>query len=188
VASKTEVEALVNELYQSWYPSLLGYATRSCGSLPLAEDLVQETLLSLCHDLLKGVEVQNPKGWTLTVLRHKISKHLDREKDRGLAFENLDIDAVSDKGPAGAGTAQALLAADELSHLLALLTRREEEVILLRLDGFKYAEIGAQLGIHVSSVKTLIARAIQKLQTRRTDAAAGRARLYVEPDAKTSRR
>jgi RNA polymerase sigma factor (sigma-70 family) len=184
VASREQVDALVTELCQGWYGSLLSYATRSCGSVSMAEDLVQETLLSLCRDLLKGAEIVNPKGWTLTVLRHQISKRLEREKDRSPGFEPLD-ERDLEAPRAGADPGLQLLASDELSHLLAQLTRREEEVILLRLEGLKYAEIGQQLGIHVSSVKTLIARAIQKLQ--------GRARgqgtsLHVESDAKTSRR
>jgi RNA polymerase sigma factor (sigma-70 family) len=114
------------------------------------------------------------------VLRHQIAKRLEREKDRSPGFEPLagrDVAARSDQG-------LQLLASDELSHLLAQLTRREEEVVLLRLEGLKYAEIGKQLGIHVSSVKTLIARAIQKLQGTRRQGAS----LHVESDAKTSRR
>jgi len=167
MADKDEVETLINELYSTWYPSLLGYAIRSCGNPTLAEDLVQDTLLSLCRDLLKGATIQNPKGWTLTVLRHQISKLLSGEKDRGLEFEPIGIEEVAAAGVSDRDPLTMLVAADEFSHLLSLLTRRQEEVILLRLEGFKYAEIAQQLGIHVSSVKTLVARAIQKLEDRK---------------------
>ncbi len=184
MAVKEEVEALVTELYQCWYPSLLGYAVRSCGSVAMAEDVVQETLLALCRDLMKGVVIENPKGWTLAVLRHQISKRLEQEKDHGFTFEPLDIETMGQRQD----PVLPILAADELSHLLSFLTRREEEVVLLRLEGLKYGEIAAQLGLHVSSVKTLVTRAIQKLQARVQGERQQGTALYVEPDAKTSRR
>ena len=48
--------------------------------------------------------------------------------------------------------------------LLAVLSPREEEVVLLRLQSMKYREIADQLGIGTKSVCTLLARAIRKLQ------------------------
>ena len=49
--------------------------------------------------------------------------------------------------------------------LLGLLSRREEEVLLLRLEAMKYREIADHLGISMNSVNTLLARALRKLQT-----------------------
>ena len=60
-----------------------------------------------------------------------------------------DIRAVgNDPGPIPAG----------------VLTVREEEVVLLRLQSLKYREIASQLGISDKSVCTLLARALKKLQ------------------------
>ena len=47
---------------------------------------------------------------------------------------------------------------------LCLLSRREEEVLLLRLEAMKYREIADQLGISLSSVNTILARALEKLK------------------------
>jgi RNA polymerase sigma factor (sigma-70 family) len=47
---------------------------------------------------------------------------------------------------------------------LCLLSRREEEVLLLRLEAMKYREIADQLGISMNSVNTILARALQKLR------------------------
>lgn len=180
------VQALVGELYQSWYPSLLSYAYRSVGSMATAEDLVQDTLLLLCSELKKGAAIRNPKGWTLTVLRHQIAKRAERERERGLEYDSDEIERMAGPSPGG-DAAVSLLASDELSHLLSFLTRREEEIVLLRLEGLKYAEIGQQLGLHVSTVKTLIARALRKLQGRRYDERLGTDVPYVEPDSTASR-
>ena len=52
----------------------------------------------------------------------------------------------------------------DIRTLLSVLTPREEEVLLLRLDAMKYREIADQLGISMNSVNTLLARALRKLQ------------------------
>ena len=61
---------------------------------------------------------------------------------------------------------------------LSILTPREEEVILLRLQSLKYREIGEQLGISSKSVCTLLARALKKLK-----ASAHTQQFFEEPDA-----
>jgi DNA-directed RNA polymerase specialized sigma24 family protein len=53
---------------------------------------------------------------------------------------------------------------DEVSRLFSVLTEREEEVVLLRMECFKYREIAEQLGINGKTVATLLARALRKLQ------------------------
>lgn len=186
MTTREQVESLVGELYASWYPSLLSYAYRSVGSMATAEDLVQDTWLLLCSDLMKGAPIRNPKGWTLTVLRHQIAKRAQRERDRGIEYDSEEIENLAGPAPGGS-PAVSLLASDELSHLLSYLTRREEEVVLLRLEGMKYHEIGGQLGLHVSTVKTLIARALRKLQGRRYDERAETDVPYVEPGSSASR-
>ena len=51
-----------------------------------------------------------------------------------------------------------------IADYLCLLSRREEEVLLLRLEAMKYREIADQLGISMNSVNTILARALQKLK------------------------
>ncbi len=52
----------------------------------------------------------------------------------------------------------------DVRDLLSVLSPREEEVLLLRLETLKYREIAEQLGISINSVNTLLARALRKLQ------------------------
>jgi len=52
----------------------------------------------------------------------------------------------------------------DVRNLLSVLSPREEEVLLLRLETLKYREIAEQLGISINSVNTLLARALRKLQ------------------------
>jgi CheY-like chemotaxis protein len=49
--------------------------------------------------------------------------------------------------------------------LLSILSSREEEVLLLRLQSLKYSEIAGQLGISVKTVGVLLTRALRKLES-----------------------
>jgi DNA-binding CsgD family transcriptional regulator len=62
------------------------------------------------------------------------------------------------------GPTPGISAVDDLQSLLHVLTRREGEVLLLRLESLKYREIADQLGISINSVNTLLSRALKKLQ------------------------
>jgi RNA polymerase sigma factor (sigma-70 family) len=52
----------------------------------------------------------------------------------------------------------------DIRNFLSVLSPREEEVLLLRLEALKYREIAEQLGISMNSVNSLLARALRKLQ------------------------
>jgi RNA polymerase sigma-70 factor (ECF subfamily) len=156
-ASRTVVS-----LYECWYSSLVRYASRSTGSFSLAEDLVQETFMQLYRELRKGKEVNHPKAWTLCVLRRAIGKHVRTYARHGGAPQSLDVLEALPVGhtiPATLG-----IEWDEATRLFSVLTRREEEVLLLRMEALKYREIAARLGISSNSVNTLLARALRKLQ------------------------
>jgi RNA polymerase sigma-70 factor, ECF subfamily len=156
--SRAEASELVDSLFGCWYSTLVRCAFRATGSLEVSEDLVQETFMLLYRALRQGQEIDNPKGWTLCVVRRQISKQLRHHR----RDESLD---VLETLPAGRVDPEGLESErDQATQLFSILTRREEEVILLRMQAMKYREIGAQLGISPNSVNTLLARALRKLQ------------------------
>jgi RNA polymerase sigma factor (sigma-70 family) len=53
---------------------------------------------------------------------------------------------------------------DRLTPLLVVVSAREEEVLLLRVQGLEYRQIAAALEISTNSVKTLLARGIRKMK------------------------
>ena len=153
---------IINGLFDSWYPNLLRY---SCGQLkqrPAAEELVQEVFLDLYKALLDGQTIRFPKAWTMCVLRRKAAA---RRNDL-LNYEEA-CRALDDQEPfAPSQCAELEMAIDcrRLRSHLMVLSSREEEVLLLRLQAMKCREIAAALGITVSSVNQYLARALEKLQ------------------------
>jgi RNA polymerase sigma-70 factor, ECF subfamily len=158
--TQEEAAAVVGALFESWYGALVRYARRWTGAAALAEDLVQDTFIELYRVLRDGKAIDNRRAWTLVVLRRGIGKHF-RDVKRTGGWPS--IDEAEALGLLPAIPPDTDLSDDELARLLAVLTPREEEVVLLRLDALKYREIAAHLGISASSVNTLLARALQKI-------------------------
>lgn len=134
--------------------SLVRYAVRATRCYELAEDLAQDAFMQLYQALRAGKHIEHPKAWTLCVLRRAMNRQLN---DRGLHEQLDDVDAPSEPAP-------GMSRIEDLRRLLSLLSPREEEVLLLRLEALKYREIADQLGISMNTVNTLLARALRKLQ------------------------
>ncbi len=152
----------MSALFGDWYAPLLRYAWRASGSLETGEDLVQEAFAELYRALVEGKRVQDPRAWTLCVVRRRLVD-LQRKQSRcGGPLQFLsEIGEVADNRGAAA---PAGWEGDRLSRLLRLLSAREEEVLLLRIEGLRYRQIAAALGISANSVKTLLARGIRKMR------------------------
>lgn len=164
---------LVASLYDSLFPCLVRYAAHLCGSVPVAEETVQDTFLLLYRSIRSGRRVENPRAWAFTVVRRALARN-DREPLLGrVPHVSLDcLDAQLVRG-APAALPPAVEAAD-VDRLLLVLTSREREVVLLRAASLRYREIGDELGISLKSVYTMLVRALRKLQRVREEERAGR--------------
>lgn len=152
----------VNNLFETWSPFLVRYAVRMTRSLESAEDAVQEAFLALYRDLREGKGIDNAKAWTFGAVRNQVRKHaryLRRQAEELEPPQFLDRILAPPCWPDVAADFD-----DEAPLILSVLSVREEEVLLLRLQSFKYREIAAKLGIGSKSVCTLLARAVKKLQ------------------------
>lgn len=154
-----EARDVVVAMFDGWYSSLVRYAFRATGSLALAEDVVQESLMRLYRRLSEGEAIENPKAWTMCVVRHEIGRHVRRHAKIEALEESADLVEAS-LGVRG----EIPEMRDAVLGLLSVLTKREEEVLMLRLDALKYREIAAELAISVKTVGTLLARAVRKLR------------------------
>ena len=155
--NEKDASEFVTALYDRWYMSLVRYALRSTENYEIAEDLAQETFMQLYQALRTGKEIEHPKAWTLCVLRRAMNRQM---KDR-TRFEQLEEAEIAEET---FRETPGLFGFADLRTLLSVLSPREEEVLLLRLEAMKYREIADQLGISMNSVNTHLARALRKLQ------------------------
>jgi RNA polymerase sigma-70 factor, ECF subfamily len=170
---REEAAEFVDALYDSWYSSLLRYTRRLVRQPATAEEVVQETFLDLYRALRSGKTVEFPKAWSMCVARRKALDLNQQPFGSERAHEPLESSVA-----AADWVAAAELAIDcgRVRTHLDLLSAREQEVLLLRLESMKYREIAAALGISINSVNTLLARALTKLQSALAPGAAGAGR------------
>lgn len=153
---------LINQLFDTWYAQLLRYACGQIRPVAAAEDLVQEVFLDLYETLLAGQRIEYPKAWTLCVLRRKAAE--SRRRPLGIDRIHETLESVADIQPdARAPDLHDEIERKSLRTHLDVLSEREEEVLLLRLEAMKCREIARALGISINSVNTYLARAIEKL-------------------------
>jgi RNA polymerase sigma-70 factor (ECF subfamily) len=152
----------VTSLYRELREPLLRYLVCLGLSKDEAQDVVQDTFLSLHRHLTGGGPQDNIRGWVFRVA-HNQARNRQGSYHRRFA-EPLDpqFDSMLDET-----TPEHVVLEKEkfqrLAKAIALLTDSERECLLLRAAGLRYREIGAALGIPTSTVGDTVERAIKKI-------------------------
>jgi len=162
-ARRDAVKEHVAALYSQWYGPMVRYTCRATGLYTAAEDLVQAAFIELYRALLDGKSVSNPRAWILCVVRREIVDRIREERRHG--GPPVELADVENRRELQVPPDVDFWTDTDLTRLLSGLSTREEEVVLLRAQSLKYRQIAAELDIGINSVKTLLARAIRKMQS-----------------------
>ncbi|MDH3223687.1 MAG: sigma-70 family RNA polymerase sigma factor [Gemmatimonadota bacterium] len=137
---------------------LFRYLDRAGGDPELARDLTQEVFLRLYK---RGALPDETGAWLITVamnlLRNEKSKRARRNR---LMTPERAKHAHSDPEPSpmsASGSESGLVRA-----ALSTLPTREQDLLLLRAEGYAYRELAEAVGVAEASVGTLLARAKQR--------------------------
>jgi RNA polymerase sigma-70 factor (ECF subfamily) len=127
-----------------------------------AEDVTQTTFLNAYRALERGDRPDRPRSWLFAIahnaIRSRDRRRLRRPREVPLDVAEYRLAAQADDPPA----------VDDLLHALGELPEAQREAIARReLQGQTYPEIAAVLGISVSAVESLIARARRALRAQR---------------------
>lgn len=140
---------------------LLSAALYRCGNIADAEDLTQETLLSALLLQERGGQIDNLRGWMLTVMERKYYDMLRKRYRQPVVsmeetFESDDATACPEDWLATKTATEA--AAEEAVRVrreVAFLAQMYREVIVRRyMDGQSIAEIAEALDIPQGTVKS----------------------------------
>lgn len=151
--------AAVREVFSTFYraqmPGLVTFLRWQGATLPEAADLAQDAMVKA---FARWGTLTNPKAWIRTVA----SRGLIRSR---LACLEDPVDAVPE--PTALVNAPADLTEVEEHHkvltLLDLLPPRQRQVLAWTLDGYKPAEIAADLGITPEAVRGSLMKARRTL-------------------------
>jgi len=130
---------------------------------PQAQEAAQEVFLRLYATLRKGEEIQNQRAWIFRVA-HNLGLKIRARQNSLIGFDpGVETRLASQT----ADPEHALL--DRERNLLFHravegLSDQQRRCLFLRLEGLRYPEIGAALGISASAVGEFLRRAIVRLK------------------------
>ncbi|MFD1721320.1 RNA polymerase sigma factor [Amnibacterium endophyticum] len=136
---------------------LRAYARRVLGSNAASDDVVQEALITAWRQLPELRDRAAVRGWLIRIVGRKAIDVL-RAQRPAVDIDDHDAPAPEGGGPEGVAGANAL--AGSLDEALRTLPEAQRRAWTLReLGGLGYDEIATDLGLPVSTVRGLLARA-----------------------------
>jgi RNA polymerase sigma-70 factor (ECF subfamily) len=149
-------------LYERHSGRIFGYCLSLLHSREDAEDAVQQTFLNAQTGLRRGVVPEYELAWLFKIAKNVCSNRRASAWRRGRVETARDLDLLQDV--VASPERQEELSIAELTRALTGIPERQRRALLLReWKGLSYVEIGAQLGVSVAAVETLLFRARRSL-------------------------
>jgi RNA polymerase sigma-70 factor (ECF subfamily) len=129
---------------------------------PRAQEATQEVFLRLYATMRKGEEIQNPRAWVFRVA-HNLGLTI---RSRQQAEEPFDP-GVRERYSRTETPESELLERERMLRFhdaVAGLSEQQRRCLQLRMEGLRYPEIGATLGISASAVGEFLRRAMVRLR------------------------
>ena len=144
---------IFNEIYEKYYNKILRYFKKDFGTED-SEDLAQQTFMQLWAWIPSSYAIKNPKA-----LIYRIAKNVKLDKFRKntqmleeLFPEEFDIRDVENH-----------YGVIECRMLIDMLSKKEQNLLLLSLQGYNSNEISESLGITPSATRTRLQKIRSKL-------------------------
>ena len=148
-------------LFRYNFRPLCLYALHYVGDVEIAEDIVQESFMTLWEKLEQGTSVVNMRAYLYMVVRNRC---LDRLKKKGLKTESLkpyDTYGIIDDDEA---QERSQVEARLWTAIDTLPDKCREVFIMSKRDGLKYEEIAEELGLSVNTVRNQVSKALKVLK------------------------
>ncbi len=167
IASASQVETLARERRTEDFkdglireiPNLRAFAASLSGSMQLADDLVQDTLLKAWGNSDKFEPGTSLRAWLFTILRNTYYS-LYRKRGR----EVQDSEGTYAERMATHGNQESHLDLADFRKALAKLPEEQREVlIMVGATGLSYEEAAEICGVAIGTIKSRVNRARTKL-------------------------
>ena len=145
------------ELYDIHFPRVRRFLDRLSGDPVQAADIAQDTFVRLYR---RGSAPDDPAAWLITVALNLLrnSRSTSARRKRLLSAVRGEATVADPFAPPD----EAVESADQRARVRAALERlpeREQQLLLLRSEGYRYQELATALGLNPASVGVLLARA-----------------------------
>ena len=130
---------------------------------PQAQEAAQEVFLRLYTTLRKGEEIRNHRAWIFRVA-HNLGLKIRARQNPLVAFDPEMEAHLASHGPNPERSLLELERNLQFHRAVEGLSEQQRRCLILRLEGLRYPEIGAALGISASAVGEFLRRAIARLK------------------------
>jgi RNA polymerase sigma-70 factor (ECF subfamily) len=146
------------------YPEVYRYVRRRSQSREDAEDVTQTVFAQATAGLERSTAGSPPAlAWLYTVARRRLIDEHRRRYATEARVIPLDEARLEHREPEDYGIAIA----QALAHGIASLPAEQREVVVLKVvEGRRFAEIAARLGVSEEACRTRLSRALRSLRTR----------------------
>jgi RNA polymerase sigma-70 factor (ECF subfamily) len=148
-------QAQFRAFYQKTAPVLRAYIGRSCGSIDLADDILQDAFLRFLRAAPSGMDEPQMRSYLYRTAESLIADHWRRWKRE----QRWEIDSLFQKeGPSSRDMA------DDMTRAFRQLKPDHRSLLWLAyVEGFDHREIAAAKGVAEKSVRVLLFRARKAL-------------------------
>ena len=160
-AAADPVKAKVSELYEQSREDVYRYLVMIGLHPPQAQEATQEVFLRLYSTMRRGEEIREPRAWVFRVA-HNLGLKVRTAQSAQPAYDpELETRLVSSEENAE----RTLIERERLLRLqqaIGQLSEQQRRCLFLRMEGLRYPEIGAALGISASTVGEFLRRALSR--------------------------
>src|SRR4051812_14355616 len=144
-------------LFRRLYPSLFRYLHRMTGDTDAADDIAQESFVRL---LGRDMPEDEARLWLFTVATNlfRDGARTHKRRERLLAVRPWTPTAL----PRPDEAAESAATVRRVRGALERLAPRDQQMLIMREEGFRYDEIAQVAGVAPGSVGTLLARAARR--------------------------
>lgn len=154
-------------LARRYYPSLMRYLVRVAGSNHIAEELLQQTWLSVLEHIDKFDATSSSGGFKAWLFRIATNKANDTWRSRGrekVAKAGLKL-VTEDEAPDASQRIEGSEQEEKLRRAIGQLPENQRQVLLLRYySDMKFVEIAAMLGCPLNTALGRMHKAMLKLK------------------------
>ncbi len=149
------------EAFERHHPALFRYLLRITGDPDVAADVAQEAFVRLLDHTVDEGKV---RSWLFTVATNLVRDRARTRKRRRRLLEGEDLSPERPDRPDEAVERREDI--DSVRAALDGLSRRDRKLLMLREEGFRYAEIAEIIGVAPNSVGKLLSRALHRFEER----------------------
>lgn len=156
------MKELLNLLFEQYQGDVYLYLFSLCHDAALAEDLTAETFLQVVQSLHRFRGDSDEKTWLFSIARHCWYSYLRKKKTQPpteLLDELLENHSLSPEQQVCVQDA-----AQRVQELLDAEPERNRQIVMLRLNGLSFFEIGQRVGITENSARVIDFRVKAKIR------------------------